>query len=487
MFDVNWEARSHADIHAQLQGRGGGFTDAGGAWNQLATRLRDVAGTVERATGGIAATRTGVAAQAAQGSVGPMGAWAAEARTFSDSVGAVSYEQNRALASTRAAVGPPVPRPPVPLSTWEGVGALAALDVDTAERASSDAANRARAAMGRYQEFSSLRASELPRFAAPTQGPPQVGVAVPSGAGGVGGRGAGGVPGTTTPGAGGASAGTGGPGGPAGPGGAAVPGGAAGPGGPAGRGGAAVPGGAAGPGSAGAPGGTAIPGGAARPGGSAGSGGAAVPGRPTAPGPAGTAGGGVVPGATPGAVPPRSGAPGSGGALPSGTGPGSAGPTRTAPGAIGPGASTGAGAARPTLPGAVPSTGGGVLGTGAGSGFGPPGSGTTTGSAVTGSAGSGNTGTTSPGPTSASGVRPSLEPGLRPGGSGSVLEPALGGRAAASAAERGAMPFAPLGGMSTSASDGQRLPRAAYLVEDDPDAITGGLPRVVPPVIGDVR
>ena len=117
MFDVNWEARSHAEIWSQLQGGGAGFSEAGGAWNQLASRLRQVAGSVEQATQGIAATRSGAAADAARGAVGPMGAWADEARAFSDAVGSVSHEQSRALTSTRAAVGcrrPPRRRPAPP-------------------------------------------------------------------------------------------------------------------------------------------------------------------------------------------------------------------------------------------------------------------------------------------------------------------------------------------------------------------------------------
>ena len=90
MFDVNWDARSHAEIWSQLQGGGSGFSDAGGAWNSLASRLRQVAGSVEQATQGITATRSGAAADAARGAVGPMGGWADEARAFSDAVGAVT-------------------------------------------------------------------------------------------------------------------------------------------------------------------------------------------------------------------------------------------------------------------------------------------------------------------------------------------------------------------------------------------------------------
>ncbi|HEY2192464.1 MAG TPA: hypothetical protein VGH76_09205, partial [Actinomycetospora sp.] len=63
---------------------------------------------------------------------------------------------------------------------------------------------------------------------------------------------------------------------------------------------------------------------------------------------------------------------------------------------------------------------------------------------------------------------------------------ALGGRAATAATgERGALPFAPLGGFGGGGSGEQRLPRAGYLHEDDPDAIAGELPRVAPPVIGE--
>ncbi|MDL5157622.1 hypothetical protein [Actinomycetospora termitidis] len=47
------------------------------------------------------------------------------------------------------------------------------------------------------------------------------------------------------------------------------------------------------------------------------------------------------------------------------------------------------------------------------------------------------------------------------------------------------MPFAPIGGFAGAGAQDQRLPRAAYLVEDDPDALAGELPRVVPPVIGE--
>ncbi len=186
MFDVNWEARSHAEIWSQLQGSGSGFSEAGGAWNQLASRLRQVAGSVEHATQGISATRSGVAADAARGAVGPMGAWADQARAFSDAVGSVSHEQSRALTSTRAAVPPPAPetaRAPVTRGTWEQAGGLAAVDADQAERASLDAERQARAAMSRYQDASALRSSALPQFAAPAGGAPQVAV-VPPGSGG---------------------------------------------------------------------------------------------------------------------------------------------------------------------------------------------------------------------------------------------------------------------------------------------------------------
>jgi hypothetical protein len=48
------------------------------------------------------------------------------------------------------------------------------------------------------------------------------------------------------------------------------------------------------------------------------------------------------------------------------------------------------------------------------------------------------------------------------------------------------MPFAPLGGYGGGGGGGdQRIPRAGYLHEDDPDAIAGELPRVAPPVIGE--
>jgi hypothetical protein len=41
------------------------------------------------------------------------------------------------------------------------------------------------------------------------------------------------------------------------------------------------------------------------------------------------------------------------------------------------------------------------------------------------------------------------------------------------------------GGYAGGGSGDQRLPRAGYLHEDDPDAIAGELPRVAPPVIGE--
>ncbi|GAA4848059.1 hypothetical protein GCM10023201_44960 [Actinomycetospora corticicola] len=460
MFDVNWETRSHADIHAQLQGRGGGFTDAGGAWNSLATRLRDVAGSVERATSGIAATRTGPAAQAAGGAVGPMGPWADEARTFSDAVGSASHEQNRALTATRGAVSPPVPRPPVTLQTWEGVGALAALDVDSAENSSLDAERRARAAMGRYQEFSSLRASGLPQFSSPGQGAPQVqlvsgppggGVTVPPGPGspGVGGGG------STRPGPGSPGAGGGGSA-PSGPGpGSAVPGGSASPA-PAAPG-VVPPSGAGGP--------SASP----------------VPGAP-----------GVVPTPGPGSASasPR---PGSPGAVPTPGTPGSAGPGVGAPasprpgvpgGALGsltPGAQGGVPVSRPGLPGGAPTAGAaGPSGTGASASSRP---GPTTTEPIFGPGGSGGTAGTG---TSTGALRPGLpEPvtsrsPVEPLRTGSVLEPAVPPRNAAATG----MPFAPIGGVGGAGTTEQRLSLASYLVEDDPDALAGELPRVAPPVIG---
>ncbi|MCD2190749.1 hypothetical protein [Actinomycetospora soli] len=440
MFDVNWETRSHADIHAQLQGRGGGFTDAGGAWNSLASRLRDVAGSVERATSGIAATRTGPAAQAAGAAVGPMGPWATEVRTFSDAVGSASHEQNRALTATRGAVGPPVPRPPVTLQTWEGVGALAALDVDSAEHASLDAERRARAAMGRYQEFSSLRASGLPQFSSPSQpGAPRIDL--------------------VTTGGGGPAPGTGG-------GGAAVPG-------PAGAVPAPGSGGPPGPTTGGATAGTSTP--------------PRSPGGPPASGAGASAGPGIPRSGLP-TTPPAPGPIGAGtGAGGSGsTGPGgSASPGR---GSNAGGAGSGSVSTGPTGAG-TGTTGTGSVGTGstgpsgtASTGFGPTGAGT--GAIGTGSPGPTGTG---PGPTSA--PRPGLlEPPLgrapvEPVRTASVLEPALGPRPTAASSTSG-VPFAPIGGVGAPGASEQRLSRAPYLVEDDPDALAGELPRVAPPVIG---
>lgn len=449
MFDVNWETRSHADIHAQLQGRGAGFTDAGGAWNSLATRLRDVAGSVERATSGIAATRSGPAARAAGGAVGPMGPWADEVRGFSDAVGSASHEQNRALAATRGAVGPPVPRPPVTLQTWEGVGALAALDVDSADRASLDAERRARAAMGRYQEFSSLRASGLPQFSSPGQGAPQVQL-VAGDPGAPVGTGVG-RPGSVSPGGGGSgavgtvpAAGAGGGSVSAGPGPAgAIPG--------AGSGGGTA---SAGPGSAGT-----VP--------APGAGGGSVS---TGPGAAGTTpttgGGGGTASAGPGvagAVPAAGAGVASGGGGSVSTGRGSPGTAPTA-GLPGPGSA-------PTRSGsALPSS---VFGpNGPGSAIGP-GSGTGTGTGAGSAAGSAG-GVTSTGTTP---TRAALEP-TRLGGA-SVLEPALAPRNTTAG-----VPLAPVGGFGAAAPPEQRLARASYLVEDDPDALAGELPRVAPPVIG---
>ncbi|WP_051085962.1 hypothetical protein [Actinomycetospora chiangmaiensis] len=510
MFDVNWDTRSHADIHAQLQGRGAGFTDAGGAWNSLATRLRDVAGSVERATSGIAATRTGPAAQAAGGAVGPMGPWADEIRGFSDAVGSASHEQNRALAATRGAVGPPVPRPPVTLQTWEGVGALAALDVDSAEHASADAERRARAAMGRYQEFSSLRASGLPQFSSPGQGAPRIELvsgAVPTAGGGsaappgVGG-GPGGVGGTApgggvpTPGGGAAGAAAATPGsarpgaGPIGdastasprPGSTGAvpslgPGSAAGGGGPTGSPRPGLPGANPGPG-AGGPGGTAA---GSRPGlpGAASTGTGAAP-RPggvgTAPvfgpsGGTGSVGGGLagtVGSGLSGTV--ASGSSVVGGGL-AGTGPSGVG---NGVGAVGSGASGTGSLGSSTGVGStgVGSTGVGGTGAGGAGAGGTPGSGSLgAGVGGTGSAGSSTAGTAL--------TRAAAEP-TRLGGA-SVLEPALASRGTTTNA---GVPFAPMGGMGATGPVEQRLSRASYLVEDDPDALAGELPRVAPPVIG---
>lgn len=465
MFDVNWETRSHADIHAQLQGRGAGFTDAGGAWNSLATRLRDVAGSVERATSGIAATRSGPAARAAGGAVGPMGPWADEVRGFSDAVGSASHEQNRALAATRGAVGAPVPRPPVTLQTWEGVGALAALDVDSADRASLDAERRARAAMGRYQEFSSLRASGLPQFSSPGQGAPQVqlvagGSGAPVGTGAV-------RPGPVSPGGGGSgAAGT-------------VP--------AAGAGGGTV---SAGPGPGGAIPGAGSGGGTASAGPGPGPGPGPDPGPGPGPGPAGTvpapgAGGGSVStgpgvaGTTPttgGGGGTASAGPGVAGAVPAaGAGVASGGGGSVSTGRGSPGTAPTAGlpgpdSAPPRAGSALPSSAFGPSGTGssAGSGTGP-GIGTGAGSAAGSAGGVNSTGTTS--------ARAALEP-TRLGGA-SVLEPALAPRNTTAG-----VPLAPVGGIGAAAPPEQRLARASYLVEDDPDALAGELPRVAPPVIG---
>ncbi len=503
MFETNWDAVSHEDIDFQvrLMANGDGFATNGAAWRQLAGRLTDVATSVERATAGIRETRTGPAAEGAQGAVGPMAGWVEQARGLADSVGGVSHEQARSFGETARAMpafaGPPADLTPDWVQAIAGDDGLAPFlyetDEDKAMHERAEAERRARQLMTDYQTESAVRVETLPQFVGPAGagGPPSVTVepsAARSGgpdAAGPGGAGSasGGVPpGGVPPGGGPAGVSNGGALGA----GAAIAGAAAGTP-PAASTGAGPAGGAGAPGSlatlpggaspaaaspAVSPGGVGVtPSGPSMPG--------VAPG-PVGPGGVGTSGVGTGGGGTGGARtgrvgvggtgapgPAGSGSPAGGGAWSGGTGSG---------GWVGGGGAGGGGAGGGAWShGAIGPGSGGALGPGSGGTLGP-GSGGTLGP------GSGAGVTAGPGGPGGGGT-----PGPRVGAGGSVLEPALGRMPSAPGtpvgeAQRGMIPFAPMGGMAGGGGE-QVLRRPDYLVEDDRDALLGELPPVAPPVI----
>lgn len=202
----NYGVYSHQQIRHEMYD-GAGPSSQGEAmvgWHELAGRLTAIRHYLDAAISGVQASRQGAAADAAVGSMVPLGTWVDEAQRLANDTRERIDHQISGFTMTRNSI-PEVPLEPRG-SGWQDfavIDTFTTSDQEADEAFNAEQQRQARAAMMAYQTGTNERVGSVAQFAPPPTGTPDLTVptgnhpgvgALPGG----GGSGLGAMPGATT-------------------------------------------------------------------------------------------------------------------------------------------------------------------------------------------------------------------------------------------------------------------------------------------------
>ncbi|MGH3940352.1 MAG: PPE domain-containing protein [Pseudonocardiaceae bacterium] len=177
----NYGIYQHETIKYQMENGAGPDSqgDVMSGWNQLSGRLTDIRRYIESAISGVQATQQGAAADAAVKAMVPMGSWVDEAQRLAndtrDRIGAQIDAFNKARGSIPEV--PPEPRG----GGWKeipGIDSFTTSDQEVDEAFNAEQERQARAVMEAYQNGTNERVVNVPHFAPPPTGEPDLSVPI---------------------------------------------------------------------------------------------------------------------------------------------------------------------------------------------------------------------------------------------------------------------------------------------------------------------
>lgn len=175
----NYGIYRHQKIWDEMYGGKGVYSqaDVSMGWHQLAENLTRIRAYIDSAIRGVQATQEGAGADAAVGTMAPMGGWVDEAQRLANDTRDRIDDQIRAFLRARDSVPdvPPEPRG----GGWKeipGIDSVTTSDQEIDEAFNAEQEWQARAAMMAYQNDSNERVVGVPQFAPPPAGEPDLSV-----------------------------------------------------------------------------------------------------------------------------------------------------------------------------------------------------------------------------------------------------------------------------------------------------------------------
>lgn len=167
---VNFHAQSHQQIYNDVVANAPGSSDVNRAasdWRTIATDLGPIRDYVERALGGVRASREGAAADAATSAISPLAPWISEAQRVAGQVADRVEEQANYFQTTSANMPEPVKIRDGGWKEWPIIDAFTTSDQEIDEARAREAEARARELMVSYQNNTNSNLLAMPEFTPP--------------------------------------------------------------------------------------------------------------------------------------------------------------------------------------------------------------------------------------------------------------------------------------------------------------------------------